>query len=321
MTVQFHPQTRNRGIEWCDETLNPTGGCMHDCKWVMPDGTVAGCYAKKLAENGVAKANYPQGFEYHYWRPHLLRQLTAGNQPLLIFCDSMSDLFAANVPGEHIRAVLGAMRQAPHHTYQSMTKAAPQLLKYAADLPPNLWVGVSSPPDWFMGNRLSQRLQESMLHRSLDVLQEVKAKTGNIVWMSAEPISWDLTVVIGKDHPLDWMVVGAASAGPRYFQPNVSHVRNLLEVVDETETPLFYKGNIRTLFNTSDLSSEAFNRWREDFPVSYRDGRPIPAVLRRQTLCAQHGWTRARGIEISDRKPARIPLAMVERGVFPEKRP
>src|SRR5438270_12849572 len=97
VTVQFHSDTGNRGIEWCDETRNATGGCMHDCKWVMPDGTVAGCYAKMLAEHGVAKRAYPQGFEHHYWRPEALKQLTAGDEALLIFCDSMSDLFAANV--------------------------------------------------------------------------------------------------------------------------------------------------------------------------------------------------------------------------------
>ena len=29
----------------------------------------------------------------------------------------MSDLFAANVPSEHVQAVLEGMRQAPQHTY------------------------------------------------------------------------------------------------------------------------------------------------------------------------------------------------------------
>ncbi|TMP97871.1 MAG: DUF5131 family protein, partial [Verrucomicrobia bacterium] len=200
-----------RGIEWCDETRNVTGGCKHRCRWEMPDGTIAVCYAEDLAENGVAKKAYPNGFEHHYWRPDALRQLSAGDEPLLIFGDSMSDMFAANVPEGHVRAILAEMRKAPHHTYQSLTKAAPQLLQYLPDLPPNLWVGCNSPPDWFMGRRMSHDQQKSMLRRSLAVLREVKEKTGNIVWMSAEPISWDLTSVIDEQHPLDWIVVGAAS--------------------------------------------------------------------------------------------------------------
>lgn len=292
MTTQFNPKTGRRGIEWCDVTRNPIGGCMHECRWQMPDGKIGECYAKTLVNHGVAKNAYPHGFEHHYWRPESLRQLPAGQKPLLIFCDSMSDMFAANVPQDHVLPVLQAMRNAPHHTYQSLTKAAPQLLKYLDRLPPNLWVGVSSPPDWFMGQTLSRDQQEAMLRRSLDVLRTVRQKTGNIVWMSAEPVSWDLTSVIDTEHPLDWIVIGAASAGKRYFQPDPAHVRNLLQVMDATETPVFYKGNIRAMFE-HDLGTAALNRWREDFPLADRDGRPIPAVVRRQTLCRRHGWTLA----------------------------
>ena len=292
MTAQFKKKTLGRGIEWCDETRNATGGCLHDCKWQMPDGTVAECYAKSLAETGVAAAAYPHGFEHHYFRPNALKSLGRGSEPLLIFCDSMSDMFAPNVPVEHVHAILDAMRLAPHHTYQSLTKAAPQLLKYLDRLPPNLWVGVSSPPDWFMGTRLSVPQQEAMLRRSLAVVAEVRQRTGNIVWMSAEPVSWDLTAVIGRDHPLDWIVIGAASNGRRYFQPAPGHIHNLLTIMDETRTPVFYKGNIGPLFEAHNFGSENLNRWREDFPRTYRDGTPIPAVSERQKACEGFGWTR-----------------------------
>jgi protein gp37 len=221
-----------------------------------------------------------------------LKSLSAGEKPRLIFCDSMSDMFAPNVPSEHVRAIMDAMRRAPHHSYQSLTKAAPQLLKYADYMPQNLWVGVSSPPDWFMGKRLSSTAQENMLRRSLDVLCELKNRTGNIVWMSAEPVSWDLTGVIGHGHPLDWIVIGAASNGRKYFQPIHIHIKKLLEVMDATETPVFYKGNIRAMFESNDLGSAALNRWREDFPLRYHDGTEIPAVAQRQKECEYHGWTR-----------------------------
>jgi protein gp37 len=294
MTIQFKPNTGGRGIEWCDETRNATGGCMHECAWEMPDGTRAVCYAKVLAEQGVAKKAYPQGFEHHYWRPKELRALTRGAEPRLIFCDSMSDMFAAAVPEDQVRQILAAMRQAPQHSYQSLTKAAPQLLKYVDELPPNLWVGVSSPPDWFMGNRLSHHQQIAMLRKSLEVLRTVKERAGNIVWLSAEPVSWDLTEVIGGDHPFDWVVIGAASNGRHYFQPNPEHIRKLLEVMDATGTPVFYKGNIRALFEQNDLGTAELNRWREDFPRRYRDGTEIPAVLRRDQMAETFGWPRSR---------------------------
>jgi len=293
MSIQFNPKTKGRGIEWTDETRNATGGCLHDCKWQMPDGTVAMCYAKDLAESGVAKKAYPHGFEHHYWRPGALTELKRGEIPRLIFCDSMSDMFARNVPSEQVHAILDAMRQAPHHAYQSLTKAAPMLLKYVEQLPPNLWVGVSSPPDWFMGKRLNLHQQQAMLGRAFDVLAEVKRRTGNIVWMSAEPVSWDLTSVTDEQHALDWIVIGAASDGRRYFQPDPRHIRRLLEVLDRTGTPVFYKGNISPMFAANDLGNAELNRWREDFPHRYRDGTPIPAVAQRQRECEARGWPRS----------------------------
>ncbi len=292
MSTQFKKKTGGRGIEWCDETRNVMGGCLHACMWVMRNGKVVPCYSWVLVEHGIAKAAYPHGFEHHYFRPNNLKPLAAGKIPRLIFCNSMSDMFAPNVPADHVHQTLDAMRAAPHHTYQSLTKAAPRLLKYADRLPPNLWVGVSSPPDYFMGHRLTREQQEIMLRKSMKVLAEVKRRTGNIVWMSAEPLSWDLTTAVGADHPLDWIVIGAASDGPRVFQPEPTHVANLLRVMDASHTPVFYKGNIEPLFEQHDFQDAALNRWREDFPARYRDGTEIPAVAERQKRCEEHGWTR-----------------------------
>lgn len=294
MTIQYHPKTGGRGIEWCDETRNATGGCMHACRWKMPDGSTAVCYAEQLAERGVAKSAYPQGFAAHYWRPKALKGLPRGKAPLLIFCDSMSDLFSASVPAEHVRAVLDAMREAPHHAYQALTKAAPGILHFVDELPPNLWVGVSSPPDEVHAKQLTRAQQAAMLRKALEVLREVRERTGNIVWMSAEPVSWDLTEVIGDGHSLDWCVIGAASNGPTLYQPEPEHVRRLLALFDRTGTPVFFKGNIAPLMNTQPFGDAELDRWREDFPACYRDGSRIPAVERRQERCREYGWTPSR---------------------------
>jgi len=319
MPEQFDAKTGSRGIEWCDETRNWLGGCMHDCKWEMPcakcegrgcqacKGTgkvIAGCYAKDTAESGVAKAAYPHGFKHHYFRPNGLKGLSKGKEPLLIFCDSMSDMFASNVPRDDVLLGLQEMTKAPHHAYQGLTKAPPQILKFTTELPYNLWVGVSSPPDWFMGNRMSQAQQRTMLRRSLEVLAQVKQETGNLVWLSAEPVSWDMAGEIVRDHPLDWVVIGAASRGKEYFQPNAKHIQNLLELFDSTNTPVFFKGNIKPLFHKHSFPTAELQRWREDFPWFYRvvDGGPhtshkplqISAVTSRQARCGEWGWERSR---------------------------
>lgn len=291
MTLQFNPKTGARGIEWTQKTVGTFGGCMHECQWEMADGTIAICYAKELATKGQVAKHYPHGFEHHYFRPNGLKELTRGKEPMLIFVDSMADLFAANVPEADVYAVLDAMQKAPHHAYQSLTKAAPQLRKYTRWMPPNLWVGVSSPPDFMFGNRLSAGQQQAMLRKSLEVLADVKHVTDCLVWMSAEPVSWDLTAVLDEDHPLDWMVIGAASRGSKYFLPHREHIRKLLELMDATNTPVFFKGNIRALFEQHDFGSDRLQRWREDFPVTYHDGKLIEAVAVRQDHCRQYGWT------------------------------
>lgn len=292
-TIQFKPNG-GRGIEWCDVTMNPVGGCEHACRWTMPDGRVAKCYAEELAENGLARAGYPHGFAHHYWRPNVLREMRAGSAPQLVFIDSMSDLMGHWVPEDQIRQVFAAMRDGGHNTFQALTKNPRRYLKFTSELPPNLWCGASSAPDFFMGKELSRAQQERYMRVALESLREVKARTGNIVWMSVEPLSWDVSALIA-DYPgaLDWAIIGAASDGSRYFQPTSADVDRLLNVFDALGTAVFYKGNIKPTFETYDFGTEAKNRWREDFPVrpTGTTTGPAPAVVRRQLLARRHGWT------------------------------
>jgi len=54
--------------------------------------------------------------------------------PLLIFVGSHERFIRACRAGDQVLAVLAAMCAAPHHAFQSLTKAAPQILKYVDDL-------------------------------------------------------------------------------------------------------------------------------------------------------------------------------------------
>lgn len=293
-TVQFNPKTGARGIEWCTETRNVLGGCMHRCQWVMPSGEIAECYAKTIAERGPAAAAYKNGFESHYWRPHALRELVAGGAPELVFMDSMSDLFGSWVPEEQVITILETLTKAPQHTYQCLTKAPRRILKFIDHLPGNLWAGVSSAPDFMMGHELTAVQKTRYMHVALETLAEVRQRTGNIVWMSIEPLSWDVADIVAA-HPgvLDWVIIGAASSGRRYFQPDALHVDRLLDVLDAQGVATFYKGNIRSLFDLYDFGTGAKNRWREDFPVRAAGSipGPAPAVARRERMARQHGWT------------------------------
>lgn len=241
--------TVRRGWTW-----NPVGGCLHDCKWTMPDGKVAGCYAKTFAEEGLAKSAYPQGFEHHYWREHLLKEPLRLKEPAGIFLDSMADLMGHWTPDEQVQQVLNVCREAAHHTFILLTKNAPRLLKF--EFPPNVWVGVSSPPDWFMGKELSDEQKRRMLQVALETLGQVKATT----FMSFEPLSWDVSEVVAR-YPgaLDWAIIGAASDGNREYPPFIQDLFNLLNCLDRDNVPVFFKGNLKAL-------GWAKDHWRAEFP-------------------------------------------------------
>lgn len=207
----------------------------------MPDGKIAICYAENVAEN-LAQAAYPNGFEFHYWKPDILQQPLRIKEPSRIFVGSMADVFGAWVPDEQIRAVLGVCAKAHWHTFQFLTKNAPRLLKF--DFPPNCWIGVSTPPDFMMGKELSQTQKEKILHRTLDVLSAVNVP---VRWVSIEPLSWGCASIFASHAPVQWAVIGAASDGPKYFQPRREHVQILLDYFDGLNIPVFFKGNLSYL--------------------------------------------------------------------------
>lgn len=266
MNKQNKPNSR--GIEWTDYTWNPIAGCKHACRWHMPDGKIAICYAEAVA-NGVARDAYPHGFEHLYWHPKRLEEPLALKTPSRIFLDSMSDLMGAWVPMSQIGAVFEICRQAKQHSFQLLTKNAPRLLK-VQPIPRNIWVGVSSPPDFMLGHRLTIQQQHAMLQRALWVLGAIEQP---VRWMSFEPLSWDVAdIVAAYPGVLNWAVIGAASNGPAEFPPDESDLRRLLDVLDRQGVPVFFKGNLRSL-------PWARDNWRENMPAAHNAPPPVQQSL------------------------------------------
>lgn len=248
-----------RGIEWTDYTWNPVGGCQHGCKWNMPDGSTAICYAEGQVIRQQSEKFYPLGFEHHYWNPDRLAEPSKLKTPARIFMDSMSDLMGHWVPDEQIEAVLDVCRQTPQHTYQLLTKNAPRLKQFA--FPANVWIGVSVPPSHMFGKPLSHDQQASMIGRTLGILSQLKTP---VRWMSIEPLSWDVADYLESCYlandwlPLEWVVIGAATNGNKIYQPDPAWVRRLLNILDLAFVPVFFKGNLR--------GNSGYKQWREEFP-------------------------------------------------------
>jgi protein gp37 len=278
--MSMNRQIAPGGIEWTrvhgreGYTWNVIGGCIHDCKWTMPDGNTAICYAKEVADRMRDDKFYPKGFEHHYWHPERLTEPLKKKEPAGIFIDSMSDLFAANVPEDEIKAVLDVCKKADWHIFQVLTKHPARLRKFA--IPDNVWVGVSAPPTHFRGNRLNEAQQVRFMHAGLDVLADLQ---NPVRWLSVEPLSFDfarglkwwmngtgagddfLNHVIDHDRvrrlPFNWMVIGAATYGKKTYQPEAAWVSNLLELADEFGIKVFFKGNL----------DWPASEWREEFPM------------------------------------------------------
>lgn len=245
-----------RGIEWTDYTWNPTGGCLHGCTWKMPDGSVAVCYAKKIAE-GLAHHAYPQGFEYHYWRPHALSEPLKLKESAKIFVGSMADLFGHWVPEEHIRQVLDVMRQAHWHTFQTLSKYPVRLPSFNP-YPSNVWVGVSLPA----GHQMSADGGARALRAYLGQMDVVRA---SVRFLSAEPLWFDAGHVLetwaekNGGLPFEWVILGAATNGPKTYQPRAEWIERMLAVLDDYSVPVFFKGNLHWMPR------------REHFPASHNE--------------------------------------------------
>lgn len=251
----MNKQSPPKGIEWTrirafvDGTLteldgytwNPISGCMMGCQWVMPDGSVASCYAKAIAE-GVAKDYYPQGFEHIYFNEKELEAPLKRKTPLGIFAGSMTDLYQSLVTDDQREAVHSIIRQASWHTFQTLTKVPETLTRYSP-FPANQWVGVSSPS----GRSKSTTFAASSLRRTLGILGQIEAP---VRFMSIEPLWFDMSPTFRQwldangRLPLEWVIIGAASNGPRTYQPRAEWVSQLLTVFDRAAIPVFFKGNL-----------------------------------------------------------------------------
>lgn len=172
-------------IEWTEATWNPTTGCTK----VSPG--CDRCYAERVALR--FKTTFPNGFQLTM-RPQALDLPLRWKRPRMIFVNSMSDLFHADVPESYIRDVFAVMEACPQHTFQVLTKRAERLHRLAPRLPwpRNVWMGVS--------------VESSKYTWRIDYLRRTPAA---VRFVSAEPLlgplpQLDLT-------GLHWLIAGGES--------------------------------------------------------------------------------------------------------------
>jgi protein gp37 len=122
-------------IEWCDVSWNPVRGCSR-----VSEGC-RNCYAERMAArfSGFGQpftdfaAMTPAG---PLWTgkvaliPEKLDEPLHWRKPRRVFVNSMSDLFHEGLSDRDVAKVFSAMRFAPRHTFQVLTKRPARMLEW-----------------------------------------------------------------------------------------------------------------------------------------------------------------------------------------------
>lgn len=261
---------RKDGISWTDETWNFLRGCS------KVSAGCAHCYAETMATrfNGVGTTKSGKLYDLPYeglttdgrWTGKVrviadkLDAPLRWKRPRRIFCNSMSDLFHAEVPLDVIDRAWATMLLGHQHTYQVLTKRPQTMAKYlnepglydrvlsaAGDIrrefPQLTGVGISNPstmPAPWIHLGVSCENQAAADERIPLLLQCPAA----VRWLSLEPLLGGIDFQAVRGCPersrIDWVVVGCES-GPHRRTCEHEWIRSIAFQCEAGRTPLFVK--------------------------------------------------------------------------------
>lgn len=208
----------NSHIEWTQTTWNPVTGCTkvsQGCKH---------CYAERMAKRlqAMGVERYRNGFDVTLHND-LVELPLRWKQPRLIFVNSMSDLFHADVPIDFIQRVFSVMERCPQHTFQALTKRSERLRELAPSLnwPRNVWMGVS--------------VENAQTLQRIHDLQQTPAA---VRFLSVEPLIGPIDQLPLKG--IHWVIVGGES-GPGARPMKREWVEAILHQCRAAGVPFFFK--------------------------------------------------------------------------------
>ena len=205
-------------IEWTESTWNPLTGCTK----VSPG--CQHCYAERMAKrlHAMGQPNYSNGFRLTMHEQTLNLPL-CWSKSQVIFVNSMSDLFHADVPDEFIHRIFEVMRAAYWHTFQVLTKRSERLqqMSPSIDWPRNVWMGVSVENSDYV-----QRIRD---------MQNTGA---HVKFLSLEPLLGPINRLPLKG--IDWVIVGGES-GPKSRPMQLEWVTRIRDQCLSKDVPFFFK--------------------------------------------------------------------------------
>ncbi|MBS1636183.1 MAG: phage Gp37/Gp68 family protein [Bacteroidetes bacterium] len=206
-------------IEWTELTWNPTTGCSkisQGCKF---------CYAEIMSNRlfAMGQKKYRNKFKFTI-HPIELKRPYGWKKPSLVFVNSMSDLFHADMPLEFLQKIFRVMNENPHLIFQVLTKRADRLAELSEHLTwtDNIWMGVS-----IEDNRVIQRLP---------LLKKCGAKTK---FLSLEPLIGPLPEMNLKG--IHWVIVGGESGRSNPREMKEEWVVDIKDQCRSQGVPFFFK--------------------------------------------------------------------------------
>lgn len=222
-------------IEWTHSTWNPVTGCTKVSRGCD------NCYAHTLAHRRLSNLyrralpvvdtseNRRDPFAVRIW-PDRLEQPASWREPRMIFVNSMSDMFHADIPDEFGRRVFEVMLNADHHIFQVLTKRPARAVRFlrkhkdllgpSGVLPEHIWIGTS--------------IEDQDVTYRLDHLRSVPT---SVRFLSCEPLLGPLQLDLTGVH---WVIVGGES-GPGHRPMDESWVITIRDACLEAKVPFFFK--------------------------------------------------------------------------------
>lgn len=221
-------------IEWTDGTWNPTTGC------TRVSAGCDHCYAATLASGRLfnvytrhppvvdTSENRADPFAVRLW-PNRLGDPARWHQPRMIFVNSMSDLFHADIPESFLRQIFEVMLEADRHVYQVLTKRPSRAARFwkrnqdlfaGQPIPKHIWIGTSVE-------------DQRVVHR----VEHLRAVPAEVRFLSCEPLLGPLALNLTGIH---WVIVGGESG--QGFRPlDTEWAASVRDQCRAAGVPFFFK--------------------------------------------------------------------------------
>jgi protein gp37 len=170
----------------------------------------------------MKQPKYLEGFKV-VTHPRCLNVPVEIRKPSVIFVNSMSDLFHAEVPEEFIRQVFDVMVKCPQHVFQVLTKRSERLREMAPRLPwtENIWMGVTVESADYYGR-----------------IHDLMATPAKVKFLSLEPLLSSISDI--PIDGIDW-AIAAGETGSKARPMEASWVQEVKNRCVQKNIPFFFK--------------------------------------------------------------------------------